>query len=528
MRTLTSFSLLVAFGVGLNACGDSASTGVAEGSPRSGGYDAGAVLAPPIEARSDAGAPADLPSAADASTAPADVPAPPVDAGEAPVDAEAPSACAAITSHEPVTLYLSADDSNSMASPAIARRMIRRGQRVPAGLLRTYEFLNYYNVPYEAAEPDHVRIVPQMRPGAEAGSYELQVGIASERRGVADLRPMTITFVLDTSGSMAEDQRIERERAVIRAIAGSLRAGDVVSAVTWSSDQREVLSGYRVTRPDDPTLLNLAATLSASGGTDLSGGLHAGYALAQRHYGEGRLNRVVVISDGIANVGVTDARVIAEAAHVAEREEIYLVGVGVGDGFDDTMMDTITDRGRGAYVFVDTDAEAREMFGARFTETMDLAVRAVRLELTLPWYMRVAEFHGEAISTDPREVDPQHLAPNDAMVFHQVVQACSASMVGPDDHIVARATYTSRARVPAAETVDVTVRQLLAGGDAALRRGSAIVAWAEALKHIAERPTDAGALLDAAEHTVRAATNGADPALDEILGLITAYRAVTR
>jgi Ca-activated chloride channel family protein len=535
MRTFASFTLLLSFGVGLYACGSSDSTGVAGRSAPVGGYDAGVAYTPPIEARSDAGAPADLPSFADASTSPADVPAPsadvpapPVDAGEAPVDAGAPGACAAIASREPVTLYLSADDSNSMASPVIARRMIRRGQRVPAGLLRTYEFLNYYNVPYEAAEADHVRVVPQMRPGAEAGSYELQVGVASERRGVTDLRPMTITFVLDTSGSMGEDQRIDRERAVVRAIAGSLRAGDIVSAVTWSTTQREVLSGYRVTRPDDPTLLALAATLSASGGTDLSGGLQAGYALAQRHYGEGRLNRVVVISDGMANVGVTDARVIAEAAHVAEREEIYLVGVGVGDGFNDTMMDTITDRGRGAYVFVDSDAEARAMFGARFTETMDLAVRAVRLELTLPWYLRVSEFHGEAISTDPREVDPQHLAPNDAMVFHQVIQACSASMVGLDDHIVARATYTTRARVPAAESVDLTVAQLLAGEDSALRRGRAIVAWAEALKHIAERPTDARALLDDAERVVRAAANGPDPALDEILDLIATYRTVSR
>ena len=63
--------------------------------------------------------------------------------------ADARVACEAIPSREPVTLYLSADDSNSMASPAIARRMIRLGRRVPAGIVRTYEFLNYYNVAFE-------------------------------------------------------------------------------------------------------------------------------------------------------------------------------------------------------------------------------------------------------------------------------------------------------------------------------------------------------------------------------------------
>lgn len=538
MRKLSYLALFVAFGLGLDACSDSEGDYVSSEEYDAGVYDASATSFAPYDAGTsdrpsptplDAAAPSDA-ARTDATSSP-DVPAPydaSADRPDAADAADARVACEAIPSREPVTLYLSADDSNSMASPAIARRMIRLGRRVPAGIVRTYEFLNYYNVPYEAAAPDHVRVVPQMRPGTAEGSYELQVGIASERRSTADLRPMNITFVLDTSGSMGEGQRIERERAVVRAIASSLRAGDVVSAVTWNTVQRAPLSNYPVTGPNDPTLLSLASSLVAGGGTDLSGGLAAGYALAQRNYGEGRLNRVVLISDGIANVGVTDETIIAEASHFAEREEIYLVGVGVGDGFNDTLMDTVTDKGRGAYVFVDSDAEADIMFGGRFTETMDLAVRAVRLELTLPWYMRVAEFHGEAISADPRVIDPQHLAPNDAMVFHQVIQSCLGSTVDMSDHIVARATYATRGRVPGVETVDTTFGQLLEGSDEALRRGRAIVAWAEALKQIANNPSSSDAILDATERTVRAARTGPDTALDEILSLITAYRGIAR
>ena len=105
------------------------------------------------------------------------------------------------------------------------------------------------------------------------------------------------------------------------------------------------------------------------------------------------------------------------------------------------------------------------MFGPRFEENMDLAVRAVRLELTLPWYMRVREFHGEAISTDPRVVDPQHLAPNDSMVFHQVLQACSESIVSRDDPIVARATYEPRDRREARSETVKTVDRLVAAGN---------------------------------------------------------------
>ena len=79
---------------------------------------------------------------------------------------DAGPSCDDLDPSQPEILYLSADDSNSMASPAMARRLIQTGGYVPAGIIRTYEFLNYYNVPFEDADPGTLRIVPQMRPGA--------------------------------------------------------------------------------------------------------------------------------------------------------------------------------------------------------------------------------------------------------------------------------------------------------------------------------------------------------------------------
>ncbi len=455
------------------------------------------------------------------------VPPPPAVVPDAGTDA-AVSMCDQIPTHDPVTLYLSSDDSNSVASPAIARRMIRQGQRVAGNVLRTYEFLNYYNVRYQPAEPGTIRLVPQMRPGDEGGQLVMQVGIQSETRTTAQIRPMSLTLVLDTSGSMGGGGRIERERAVVRSIAASLRAGDVVSALTWNTARTVVLEGHVVTGPNDPAIVDLARSLAADGGTDLHSGLVRGYELAHAHYRADGLNRMIVISDGEANVGETDADTIALAAHDAEREEIYLVGVGVGDGFNDTMMNTITDRGRGAYIFIDSDAEAARMFGERFAENVDLAARAVRLEITLPWYLRVVEFSGEAISTDPRVVDPQHLAPNDAMVFHQVLSACSATALDATDPVRIRATYESRdGRVPGDVVIDTTFAELLGGRTDELRRGDAIVAYAEALESIAAHPDDSAAARPALQEAlslVEAVPGAAtDPDLQEIAGLIRQY-----
>ena len=87
---------------------------------------------------------------------------------------------------------------------------------------------------------------------------------------------MNLTFVLDTSGSMA-GLPIAVERATVLAIAENLRAGDVVSMVTWNTANRVMLDSHQVTGPSDALLVQSAQTLQASGGTDLNGGLVAGY-----------------------------------------------------------------------------------------------------------------------------------------------------------------------------------------------------------------------------------------------------------
>jgi len=133
---------------------------------------------------------------------------------------------------------------------------------------------------------------------------------------------------------------------------------------------------------------------------------HRGEPLAQKNYSLDRLNRVVIISDGNANVGVTDEDIIGQGAALNDGDGIYLVGVGTGNGVNDTLMDAVTDAGRGAYVFLDSTDEAQSIFGPRFDEVMDVAARSVRVELRVSWYMGIQKFHGEEYSTNPRAPAP--------------------------------------------------------------------------------------------------------------------------
>lgn len=429
------------------------------------------------------------------------------------------TSCEGVDDSKPLTLYLSADDSNSMASPAHARELLRGGMIPYGNSIRTYEFLNYYRIDFPAPEAGSLGIHPQAALGDEEGTIDLQIGVRAPDQ-LEQRRPMTITFVLDTSGSMSGEP-IARERATVLAVAEALQEGDIVNAVTWNTSNNVVMAGHVVSGANDPAIVDMANSLGANGGTDLHGGLTAGYDLAQQHYGDGRINRVVLVSDGGANVGVTSAELIGQHSDDADEEGIYLVGVGTGPagGYSDALMDVVTDAGRGAYVYLDSEEEAQLMFRDRFSEVFDVSARAVQLELTVPWYFQMHRFYGEEYSEDPEEVDPQHLAPGDAMVFSQVLKACDATIIDESDSVTITARWQSPlSRADKEDSLTTTVGELLDGPKDQLEKGSAIVAYAEALK-----AGDAASLQGALDAVNAANASGLDQELSQIATLLEGH-----
>lgn len=426
---------------------------------------------------------------------------------------------------EPQVLFLSADDSNSQASPVIARWMIRSGMQVPWQIVRTYEFTNYYDLTYEAAPQGRVRVTAQMMADPEEEEhYRLQIGVQSHAVSAENRRPMNVTFSLDTSGSMSGTP-IALEKKVCGEIAANLRSGDVVSMVTWNDAQAVVLDSHVVSGPDDRRLRDAIEGLSSDGSTNLHEGLALAYQLAEKNRRAGWLNRVVLVSDGQANTGITDEELIARHADDSEREGIYLVGVGVGSGYNDTLMDVVTDKGKGAYVFIDGEDEAQKMFGERFYANLEIAVKDVRVALTLPAVLRMEVFYGEEVSTNPKEVEPQHLAPNDAMIFQLFLKSC-APFTGADV-VRAVATYIDPASGEnRSDTVEAPVSALLADAKRQLEKGYAVVKYAEGLKEIGkasdrdEKGRVCGETLAVVEQY---ATALADAELDEIAGILTDY-----
>ncbi len=439
-----------------------------------------------------------------------------------------PAECDAETD---VVLYLSPDDSNSMSSPVQARAAIADGLNAFSYVpIRVWEFFNYYSFDYPTpATRGEVTVTTELLRTAnddDRVAFSLQIGVASETVVAEDRAPMNITLVLDESGSMG-GAPMDMQREVCRAIAASLRPGDIVSAVGWDTENAIKLGGYSVAGPDDETLLGVCDGLASGGGTDLHGGLVAGYELALASYDASRINRLVLVSDGGANVGVTDAELIAEHAGSNNEDGVYMVGVGVGraEAYNDRLMDTVTDIGKGASVFIPSKDEAWKVFNEQFVNTMAVAVRDVQVELSLPPGFAITKFSGEEYSSDPTEIEPQHLAPNDVMIFHQQIETCAPELVTTDAEIGVRVRYKDALSFEVRETeMTLTFGDAEEGASGNLLKGVAVFAYADALKAARDQGPEADELIAEAlaNLDMADAVLPEDPELAEMRGVLEA------
>lgn len=385
-----------------------------------------------------------------------------------------------------VELYLSPDDSNSMSSPVQVRaKVLRPGSSIADAPIRVWEFLNYYSFDYPAAEAGTLALHASLlhEEDAPQGEFKLQIAVTSPAVDNEERAKMNLTLVLDESGSM-NGAPMSLQQETCRVIASSLRSGDVVSVVGWDTSNAIKLAGHPISGASDPVLVSTCNGLSPGGGTDLHGGLLAGYGLAQEYYDNNRINRIVLMSDGGANAGITDEQLIAEHAGSQDQDGIYMVGVGVGEAhYNDLLMDHVTDLGKGASVFIDSEDEAQKVFGDRFLSTMAVAARDVQVQLDMPPGFEIVKFSGEEFSAVPEEIEPQHIAPNDAMVFHQTISTCAPELAGDDAEITVTARFLDAVTFEAQEvSYTVSIGELLAQSDPQLLKGAAVFAYAEGLK----------------------------------------------
>ena len=268
------------------------------------------------------------------------------------------------------------------ASYTVARRYIDDGNLPDPASVRVEEYVNFFDQGYSAPEDDAFAIHVDGGPSPFLARDETLLRIGLKAREVREgSRPdATLTFVIDVSGSMAREERLELVKRSMGLLVEGLRRDDRVAIVVYGSDARIVLEPTWAT--DAGAILDAIDSLAPEGSTNAAAGLRLGYEVAREQFRDEGINRVVLASDGVANVGPTSPDEILALIRDDARAGIQLVAVGVGMGnFNDALLEQLADQGDGFYAYVDDLDEARRLFVDDLTGTLQSVALDARVQV---------------------------------------------------------------------------------------------------------------------------------------------------
>jgi len=226
--------------------------------------------------------------------------------------------------------------------------------------------------------------------------------IGLRARDVAEFErgPLALTFVVDRSGSMNSSERMPMVKRVLGLLADQLDARDQVAVITYSSEAEVLVP------PTSGSALRGAMdaieSIRPGGSTNIDAGLALGCDTAANHYLEGAQNFVVLLSDGLGNVGETEADALLAKTEEARESGLFLNTVGVGMTARDRFLERLANAGDGRCDYVDREEEARRAFVERFTGAFQVVAKDAKLQVefdpALVGRWRLVGFENRAIA----------------------------------------------------------------------------------------------------------------------------------
>jgi Ca-activated chloride channel family protein len=302
----------------------------------------------------------------------------------------APINAARRTAEDPVSTFSIDVDTTSYAN---VRRFLSDGQLPPRDAVRVEEMVNYfdygYPAPASAQEPFRPFVAVAPSPWSR-GKQIVHIGLQGYDIPRSARPPLNLVFLVDVSGSMDEPDRLPLAIKALNLLVDQLRPQDRVSLVVYAGAAGVVLQ---------PTMgwekLKMRCALGAlhAGGSTAGGqGLALAYAMAERHFDKGAVNRVVLMTDGDFNVGVADPRKLQDFVAEKRATGVYLSAYGYGRGnYNDVMMQSLAQAGNGTAGYVDTLDEARKLFREDFARSIFPIADDVKIQVEFN-PARVAEY----------------------------------------------------------------------------------------------------------------------------------------
>lgn len=276
------------------------------------------------------------------------------------------------------------------ASYTIARRFLDDGHLPEQNSIRVEEFVNYFDQGYAAPTEDAfaIHIDGSPSPFGNGNHWLMRVGLQGKELLDEQRQDATLVFTIDVSGSMDREGRLELVKQSLRLLVDELRSDDKVAIVTYG-DRGSVLLETTEAR-ERGKILQAIDSLRPGGSTYVEDGLKIAYRLAVEEVASNRITRVMVLSDGVGNVGNTGHEsMLRQVQHYVD-QGVTLTTVGFGMGnYNDILMEQLANDGDGAYYYVDTLSEARRIFVDDLTGTLQVIAKDAKVQV---------EFNPEVVS----------------------------------------------------------------------------------------------------------------------------------
>jgi Ca-activated chloride channel family protein len=267
------------------------------------------------------------------------------------------------------------------ASYTVARRYLQDGNLPDPASVRVEEFVNFFD--YGDAPPTNgddfaLRAEGARTPFASPEYRLLRFNVRARQIRPEDRKPAVLIFVVDVSGSMDMENRLGLVKRSLELLLDRLRPADKVGLVIYGDDARVVLEPTH----DLDRVREAVGRLRAEGSTNAEAGITVGYDLANRYFRPEGNNRILLCSDGVANVGATGPERILERIGREARKGIELTTLGFGNGnYNDVLMEQLADKGDGRYAYLDTLDEARRVLIEELEGTLETIAKDAKVQV---------------------------------------------------------------------------------------------------------------------------------------------------
>ena len=299
-----------------------------------------------------------------------------------------------------------AQDGVSTASAARTRYLGNLGEFPSSREIAVEDFVNYPR--HELPRPKAGQAVAMdvrwdndtIRDGRPS---TLQIGFSTELAHDREhLRPLNLSIVIDKSGSMADFNKLDRVKQALLVLVSKLRDSDTLSLITFDATARVAFSAHRL---GDRTEVNeIIRSLRPGSSTNLEAGLILGYKEAEKAYDRESTNRVILLTDGIANQGIINPGEIERESQSFNERGIDLSTIGVGQDLNKDLLRDLAKSGRGLYHFIADDEDVQKVFASELQSLLSPVAKNPELEVTFGSGLHLEQVYGFAPKTTRNSV----------------------------------------------------------------------------------------------------------------------------